>query len=136
MTYLLDTNSCISIINKKPPSVLKRIRTRQPEEVAISTITIAELEYGVARSRFPERNRAALMEFLLPFTILEFDYTAATSFGIIRSHLDKMGKPIGFLDMLLAAQARSRNLTMVTNNEREFKRVEGLKTENWVPLTR
>jgi tRNA(fMet)-specific endonuclease VapC len=77
MTYLLDTNTCISIINKKPPSVLKRIRTRQPEEVAISTITIAELEYGVARSRFPERNRAALMEFLLPFTILEFDHTAA-----------------------------------------------------------
>ncbi|MGA2640527.1 MAG: type II toxin-antitoxin system VapC family toxin [Spirochaetia bacterium] len=131
MTYLLDTNTCIYIINKKPPSVVKRIRARRPEDIAISTITIAELEYGVARSKFPERNRAALMEFLLPFSILEFDQIAATFYGIIRSGLDKMGNPIGSMDMLLAAQARSRNLTMVTNNESEFKRVEGLEIENW-----
>ena len=132
MTYLLDTNTCIYIINKKPAPVIKRIRTKQPEEVAISTITIAELEYGVAGSKFPDRNRAALMEFLLPFTILEFDQTAALFYGIIRSHLDSLGKPIGSMDMLLAAQAQSRNLTMVTNNESEFKRVEGLLIENWV----
>jgi tRNA(fMet)-specific endonuclease VapC len=132
VTYLLDTNTCISIINKKPSSVLKRIRAKKPEDVAISTITIAELEYGVARSKFPERNRAALMEFLLPFTILEFDHTAAMFYGIIRSYLDRMGKPIGSMDMLLAAQARSRNLTMVTNTENEFRRVDGLAIENWV----
>jgi tRNA(fMet)-specific endonuclease VapC len=136
MTYLLDTNTCIYIINRKPPSVVKRIRAKEPEEVAISTVTIAELEYGVARSKFPERNRAALLEFLMPFTILEFDHTAATFYGIIRSHLDNMGKPIGSMDMLLAAQARSRNLTLVTNNESEFKRVDGLEIENWVQTSK
>jgi len=132
MNYLLDTNTCIYIINKKPPSAIKRIRTKRPEEVAISTITIAELEYGVARSKFPERNRVALMEFLLPFTILEFDQSAATYYGIIRSSLDSLGKPIGAMDTLLAAQARSRDLILVTNNEKEFRRVEGLHIENWV----
>ncbi len=132
MNYLLDTNTCIYIINKKPPSAVKRIRTKRPEEVAVSTITIAELEYGVARSKFPERNRFALMEFLLPFTILEFDQSAATYYGIIRSSLDSLGKPIGAMDTLLAAQARSRNLILVTNNEKEFRRVEGLHIENWV----
>ena len=132
MNYLLDTNTCIYIIKKKPPSAVKRIRTKQPEEVAVSTITIAELEYGVARSKFPERNRVALMEFLLPFTILEFDQSAATYYGIIRSSLDNLGKPIGAMDTLLAAQARSRDLILVTNNEKEFRRVEGLHIENWV----
>jgi tRNA(fMet)-specific endonuclease VapC len=132
MTYLLDTNTCIYIIKKRLASVLKRIRATPPQDVAISTITIAELEYGVSRSKFPEQNRAALTEFLVPFTILEFDYTAATFYGIIRSRLDKMGKPIGSMDLLLASQARSRNLTVVTNNESEFKRVEGLEIENWV----
>ena len=136
MNYLLDTNTCIYIINKKPPSAIKRIRTKRPEEVAISTITIAELEYGVARSQFPDRNRVALLEFLLPFTILEFDQSAATYYGIIRSSLDSLGKPIGSMDMLLAAQARSCNLILVTNNEKEFQRVEGLHTENWVIVGR
>jgi tRNA(fMet)-specific endonuclease VapC len=73
-----------------------------------------------------------LIEFLLPFTIFDFDQTAALFYGIIRSHLDSLGKPIGSMDMLLAAQARSRNLVMVTNNEREFRRVDGLLIENWV----
>jgi tRNA(fMet)-specific endonuclease VapC len=132
MNYLLDTNTCIYIINKKPLSAVKRIRTKRPEEVAISTITIAELEYGVARSKFPDRNRVALMEFLLPFTILEFDQSAATCYGIIRSSLDSLGKPIGAMDTLLAAQARSRDLILVTNNEKEFRRIEGLHIENWV----
>jgi tRNA(fMet)-specific endonuclease VapC len=128
----LTQRRSIYIINKKRPSVLTRIRARRPEEVAVSTITVAELEYGVARSRYPERNRAALMGFLLPFVILEFDHAAAMFYGIIRSRLDRIGTPVGFLDMLLAAQARSRNLTMVTSNERELRRVEGLAIENWV----
>lgn len=131
MTYLLDTNTCIDIINRKPLPVIERIRSRHPEEFAISAITIAELEYGAARSRFADRNRIALMEFLLPFAILDFDQTAAVFYGVIRANLDSRGKPIGSMDMLLAAQARSRNLIMVTNNESEFKRVEGLLMENW-----
>jgi tRNA(fMet)-specific endonuclease VapC len=132
MRYLLDTDTCIYIINKKPSSVIKRIQTKQPEEIAISTITQAELEYGVARSRYPDRNRIALLEFLFPFSLLDFDQMAASQYGLIRSSLGSKGKPIGPMDTLLAAQAKSIDLILVTNNEREFRRVEGLKTENWV----
>lgn len=132
MNYLLDTNICIYIINKKPASVLKRIQTKRPDQVAISTITQAELEYGLARSRFPERNRAALLQFLFPFRLLEFDQLAAVQYGTVRSDLESKGRPIGAMDMLIAAQAISRDLILVTNNEKEFGRVVGLKVENWV----
>ena len=132
MKYLLDTNICIYIINKKPATVLKRIQTKRPDQVAISTITQAELEYGLARSRFPERNRAALLQFLFPFQLLDFDQLAAVQYGTIRSDLESKGRPIGAMDLLIAAQAVSRNLVLVTNNEKEFGRVEGLNIENWV----
>ena len=132
MNYLLDTNICIYIINKKPATVLKRIQSKRPDQVAISTITQAELEYGLARSRFPEGNRAALLQFLFPFQLLDFDQLAAVQYGTIRSNLESKGRPIGAMDLLIAAQAVSRNLILVTNNEKEFGRVEGLKVENWV----
>jgi tRNA(fMet)-specific endonuclease VapC len=132
VNYLLDTNICIYIINKKPATVLKRIQSKRPDQVAISTITQAELEYGLARSRFPERNRAALLQFLFPFQLLDFDQLAAVQYGTIRSDLESKGRPIGAMDMLIAAQAVSRNLILVTNNEKEFGRVVGLKVENWV----
>jgi len=132
MKYLLDTNICIYIINKKPAPALKRIQTKRPDQVAISTITQAELEYGLTRSRFPERNRAALLQFLFPFQLLDFDQLAAVQYGMIRSDLESKGKPIGAMDLLIAAQARSRDLILVTNNEKEFGRVNALKIENWV----
>jgi len=131
MNYLLDTNICIYIINKKPSSVIKHIQSKQPEQVAISTITQAELEYGIARSRNVDQNRVALLEFLFPFLLIDFDQMAAVQYGLIRASLEARGKPIGSLDMLLAAQAMSRDLILVTNNEKEFHRVEGLKLENW-----
>ncbi len=131
MNYLLDTNICIYIINKKPPAVLKRVQSKQPGQIAISTITLAELEYGVARSRYPDRNRIALLEFLVPFTILDFDQKASMGYGRIRALLDAKGKPVGPMDLLLAAQAKSHNLILVTNNEKEFARVDGLRIENW-----
>jgi len=130
--YLLDTNSCIYIINKKPPSAVIRIRSKQPEEIAISTITFAELEYGVYRSRHVDQNRIALLEFLVPFTILDFDQSAAAIYGSIRASLESKGRPIGPMDLLLAAQAMSQQLVMVTNNEKEFRRIEGLQVENWI----
>jgi len=132
MNYLLDTNICIYIINKKPASVIKRIQTKQPEQIAISTITQAELEYGIARSRNVDQNRIALLEFLFPFLLIDFDQMAAVQYGLIRASLESRGKPIGSMDMLLAAQAVSRDLILVTNNEKEFHRIEGLKLENWV----
>ena len=131
MKYLLDTNICIYIIKKKPSVVLKRIELKQPGQIAISTITLAELEYGIARSHYPHRNRIALLEFLIPFTILDFDQAASAEYGHIRSSLELKGRPIGPMDLLLAAQARSHSLVLVTNNVKEFKRVEGLQIENW-----
>jgi tRNA(fMet)-specific endonuclease VapC len=131
MNYLLGTNICIDIINKRPPTVLKRVRSNQPGQIAISTITLAELEYGVARSRYPDRNRIALLEFLIPFAILDFDQEASVEYGRIRALLDAGGKPVGPMDLLLAAQAKSHGLTLVTNNEKEFARVDGLRIENW-----
>ena len=131
MIYLLDTNICIYIINKKPPAVVKRIQTKLPEQIAISSITLAELEYGIVRSRYPDRNRIALLEFLIPFMILDFDQMASVVYGWIRSFLESKGKPIGPMDLLLAAQAKSRNMILVTNNEKEFNRIDGLQTENW-----
>jgi len=131
MNYLLDTNICIYIIRKKPGAVLKRMQAKEPEQIAISTITLAELEYGIARSRYPERNRIALLEFLFPFAILDFDQKACVDYGRIRAALESKGKPIGPMDLLLAAQTKSRDLILVTNNEREFRRIDGLRLENW-----
>jgi len=131
MSYLLDTNVCIYTIKKKPPAVLKQVQSKQPGEISVSTITLAELEYGIARSRYPDRNRVALLEFLLPLVVLDFDRRAAAEYGRIRSWLESGGKPIGPLDMLLAAQAKSHDLTLVTNNEKEFGRIEGLRIANW-----
>jgi len=131
MNYLLDTNICIYIINKKPAAVLKRVQSKRPGQIATSTITIAELAYGVARSRYPDRNRIALLEFLFPFTILDFDQRAAIEYGQIRALLDAKGRPVGPMDLLLAAQAKSHNLILVTNNEKEFQRIGGLRIENW-----
>ena len=119
MNYLLDTNICIYVIRKRPPPALKRVQSKQPGQIAISTITVAELEYGIARSRHADRNRIALLEFLFPFTILDFDQKACAEYGRIRSMLEAKGRPIGPMDLLLAAQAKSRNLILVTNNEND-----------------
>ena len=134
MNYLLDTNICIYTINKKPTSVVSKIRSKRPEEIAISTITIAELEYGVTKSLHPNQNRAALLEFLIPFMILDFDQIASLHYGQIRMSLESKGMPIGPMDLLLAAQAKSRNLILVTNNEKEFQRIDYLRIENWVTI--
>lgn len=131
MRYLLDTNICIYIIKRKPPEVLERLTSLDPEEVGVSSITVAELEYGVAKSSRPRQNRDALINFLAPLQILAFDDEAARHYGDIRVHLEKAGKPIGAMDLLIAAHARSLSLTLVTNNEKEFSRVPGLVVENW-----
>ena len=132
MTYLLDTNTCIYIIKRKPPSVIERMRALVAEVIAVSTITVAEMEHGAAKSRDQNRNRIALLRFLLPFAILDFGQAAATHYGSIRKDLESRGTPIGPMDMLLAAQAKAEDLVLVTNNTKEFKRVAGLRVENWV----
>ena len=98
--YLLDTNICIYIIKKKPVDVLKTLKTKSKKDIYISSITIAELEYGVAKSQFPEKNKIALIEFLSIFNILPFDDNDAVCFGIIKTELEKKGKIIGPMDLL------------------------------------
>jgi len=130
--YLLDTNICIYIIKKKPIKVLKKLKTKSKNEIYISSITIAELEYGVAKSDYPEKNKISLIEFLSIFNILNFDDNDAVEFGMIKAGLTKKGRIIGPMDLLIAAQAKSKKLILVTNNIKEFERVTDIKIENWV----
>ena len=132
MKYILDTNICIYIIKKKPISVLHRLAKIKITDAGISSITLSELEYGAAKSSNPDRNRIALLEFASLLEIYNYDAGAAREYGIIRADLERKGKVIGAMDMLIAAQAKSLNLILVTNNEKEFNRVPGLRIENWV----
>ncbi len=131
MKYLLDTNTCIYIIKRKPQDVLAKFQTIALYDIGISSITVAELEYGAAKSQYPDHNRAALAQFLIPLEIVHFDEQAATIYGTIRATLERSGKIIGAMDLLIAAHALSLNLTL-TNNTKEFNRVQGLALENWV----
>ena len=130
--YLLDTNICIYIINKRPQSVMQKICSLNPNDVKISSVSVAELEYGASKSERRDQNRKALCHFLSPFEIITFDALDAEIYGIIRAELERQGKIIGPYDMQLAAQALARGLTFVTNNSDEFTRVKKLKVENWL----
>jgi len=129
--FLLDTNICIFFIKSNPASVVERVKSHQPYEIKISAITVAELEYGACKSAFPEKNRNVLVKFLSSFEILPFDDVDGEAYGKIRAHLERQGKPIGPLDLQIAAQAVARGLTVVTNNTSEFKRVPGLEHQDW-----
>ncbi len=129
--YLLDTNTCIFIKNKKPIHILDRLRKALDQRICLSSITVAELQFGVYNSQNIEKNRISLTEFLAPFEILDFDDQDAEMFGMIRSQLKKEGKLIGPYDMLIAAQALAKNLILVTNNTDVFSRIKSLKLEDW-----
>ena len=129
--FLLDTNICIFAIKQKPEIVLQTIQANMDTGMFISTLTIAELEYGISNSMYPEKNRTALLEFLTIFDVLPFDDHDAIEYGKIKAILKKQGSIIGPIDLLLAAQAVSKKLTLVTNNVKEFQRVENLTIEDW-----
>jgi len=131
MNYLLDTNICIYIIKQKPQLVLHRFANISPLNIGVSTITVAELEYGVQKSLYPQKNKAALQKFLSPLNIYDFDINATILYGKLRAKLESTGTTIGSLDMLIAAHALSLNNTLVTNNEKEFNRIDKLLIENW-----
>lgn len=132
MHYLLDTNICIYLIKKRPPEALAQFRQHSPLDVAISTITLFELEYGVEKSQYRQRSQDALAKFLLPLNLLALDRSAAADAAVIRAELERKGVPIGPYDLLIAGLARSQSMTLVTNNTKEFERVDGLRLENWV----
>jgi tRNA(fMet)-specific endonuclease VapC len=132
MQYLFDTNICIYLIKQKLQKVLDKFQSLTLCDIGISSITVAELEYGVAKSQQQEQNRTALLQFLLPLEIVEFNQAAATIYGTIRSDLERRELIIGAMDMLIASQALSLGVTLVTNNVREFSRIPTLSLENWV----
>ena len=132
MIFMLDTNIIIYAKNKNPDGVLEKLMHYSPSDLCISVITMAELEYGACKSSRPEKNRAALLEFLSEIQVVPFSLEAAREYGVIRSSLEKQGTLIGGNDMLIAAHAKSLNLILVTNNQREFERINGLKLENLV----
>ena len=131
MKYLIDTNICIYIMNKRPLKVIKKFKQYELGEIGISTISVSELRYGVAKSMHRKKNEVRLEEFLTPLEILSYDQKAAKVYGNIRFQLEQHGQLIGSLDMLIAAQAMSQNLVLITNNDKEFERIKKLKVENW-----
>ncbi|MFA5905579.1 MAG: type II toxin-antitoxin system VapC family toxin [Desulfobacula sp.] len=132
MKFLIDTNICIYIMNQRPPELIQRFKKTEVGQIGISTITVSELGYGVAKSKLQKQNAKRLEEFLIPFEILPYDENASKYYGEIRSQLESRGNIIGPLDLLIAAHALSKNLVLVTNNEKEFSRIESLKVENWL----
>tara|TARA_B110000046_G_scaffold84502_1_gene92611 strand:+ start:213 stop:614 length:402 start_codon:yes stop_codon:yes gene_type:complete len=129
---MLDTNICIYIIKNKPKSVMQRFQEYDIGDISLSSITVSELYYGAYKSEYIEKNLLALEHFLQPFNILEYDLKASIEYGQIRATLERQGNIIGGLDMQIAAHARSLNMTLVTNNTKEFIRVDDLIIDNWV----
>ncbi len=132
MGYLLDTNICIYLIKTRPASVMDRFRQHSPEDVAVSTITCFELAYGAKKSQHPKRSEDALAKLMMTLGLVELDRFAAEEAADIRARLEKAGSPIGPYDLLIAGIARSRQMVLVTNNTREFEKINGLQIENWV----
>lgn len=134
LKYLLDTNIVIYTIKNKPELVRQRFNAHDGQ-MAISTITLMELLYGAEKSSDPQRNLHVVESFAARLDVLDFDSKAAQHTGQIRAELARQGTPIGPYDQMIAGHARSQGLIVVTNNAREFDRVSGLRTENWVPTT-
>lgn len=132
MKYLLDTNICIYLIKQKPVEILNRFKRFSLGQVGISSITLSELMFGIEKSQHREKNEIALTKFISSLVILPFDEKEAFCYGQIRASLEKAGTPIGSMDLLIAAHAKSLNIVLVTNNTKEFLRVKGLRLENWV----
>lgn len=130
MKFLVDTNICIYAL-KQNPTVLERLLEQKPVDVGLSVITEAELRTGAAKSTSPTRTARLLENFLRPLTVVEFVSADAVAYAQLRAKLERAGTPIGPLDTLIAAQAMARGLTLVSNNEREFRRIGGLRLENW-----
>lgn len=131
MKVMLDTNICIYLIKRQPPNILDHFLSHPVGDIGISSITAAELAYGVSKSRHATKNRQALEQFLAPLEVASFDQVAAWAYGRLRAQLEVKGTPIGSMDMLIAAHALSLGVRLVSNNVREFRRVPGLRLANW-----
>ena len=131
MKYLLDTNVCVDYLNGRYPAVVARVQNSAPDDLGLSCLVVGELRYGADRSARPKANHLRIDRLVAELECLDFDLRAAAIYGRVRAGLEAAGKPIGPNDMLIAAHALSRRLVLVTDNVGEFRRVKGLKVENW-----
>ena len=131
MKFMLDTNICIYLIKQNPAKVIKHFKSHAIGDIGISSKTLAELRYGVSKSRHVEKNQQALDEFVHSLEIVDFDEKAAREYGAVRAELERAGKPIGSMDMLIGAHAHALGATLVTNNTKEFKQIKNLKIADW-----
>lgn len=131
MRYLLDTNVCVDYLNGRFPAVTERIQQSSPQDLCTSSIVVAELRYGADRSSSRHRNHRRLDVLTAEIACVGFDVQAAAIYGRVRADLEAKGSPIGANDMLIAAHALSLGVVLVTDNRREFERVEGLEVESW-----
>lgn len=132
MRLMLDTNTCIALIKRKPAHALQKFSEYQVGDIGVSAVTLAELRYGVSKNQHQAKNQAALEEFMLPLEVAAFDEQATVAYGVLRAALKKQGTPIGPLDTMIAAHALSSGVTLVTNNTREFNRVSKLTIVDWI----
>lgn len=130
MKFLLDTDTCIYAL-KRRESVIEHLLSQSREDIVVSVLTEAELRTGAAKSSSAARTLRLVENFLQPLTIIEFNSEDAATYAVVRSRLERAGTPIGPINTLIAAQAMARKLTLVTNNEREFRRVSSLALQNW-----
>jgi tRNA(fMet)-specific endonuclease VapC len=129
---MLDTNTCIAIIKGEPTQAIKKLRGKSIGQVGLSSITLGELSYGATRSARREQNLAALNEFLMAMEVAPHDQAIAFEYGDLRAGLERVGRPIGSLDTLIAVHALTLDVVLVTNNTRDFGRIEGLRVEDWL----
>jgi tRNA(fMet)-specific endonuclease VapC len=129
--YMLDTNICIYVMKNHPPKLRERFN-RMAEQICISSITLGELYFGVEKSQRREENFNILEQFSARLDVLPFPAKAAAHYGQLRAELERIGRPIGYNDLLIGSHARAEGLIVVTNNAREFRRLPGIRVENWV----
>jgi tRNA(fMet)-specific endonuclease VapC len=132
MTYLLDTNTCIYFLNKSSERIISQFKRLSPSEINLPSITVAELFFGAEKSKAKKKNRAIVENFVSIFEVVPFDEKCCENYAKIRASLEKSGIPIGPMDLLIASISLVNNCTLVTNNAKEFRRIRGLKIENWL----
>jgi tRNA(fMet)-specific endonuclease VapC len=129
---MLDTNICIAIIKRQPDRAIRKLRGKSIGQVGVSTITLSELTFGAEASAHPDQNLSALHEFLLPLEIAPYDEACAFPYGQLRAQLKRIGRPLGALDILIAAHALALDVVLVTHNTGEFCHASGLRLEDWL----
>lgn len=132
MLYLLDTNTCIYFLNRSSERIISQFKKYSPSEITLSSVTVAELFYGAEKSKARKKNWAVVEDFVSNFDILPFDEKSCQTYAKTRASLERAGVPIGPMDLLIASISLANNFILVTNNIKEFRRIKGLKLENWV----